>query len=225
MLLVSLAGLVAAVGSWRTQRLDHHKADPQRVQVLGFTGVFALRMVPAVVSPESSLAQPIERVVDVGCLALLVWTSVPAFHRRKGVSRAWLGMHGTLVLSYLGVTAMADGRLTLPAAHYNSIPPAHLVAIWQVLAVAAAIVGLAVFSGEEAADLRPEVRSLTLLALGALLIGYDFHLLALAGVLPHYPAPDNVAAWTRCAQVIAYPVMVAALYCARPLTRSRHLKP
>lgn len=214
MLLVSLAGLVIAAGSWRSRRADRDATDRGRVQVLGFAGVFILRLAPAVVSVDSVLAQPVERVTDISSLALLMWALVPAFHRRKHLSAVWLAMHGMLALGYLGVTAIADAGLVVPATHYNQVPPAHLLAIWQVLTVVAAIVGLAVITGEGATDMRPEMRSLVLLALGALLIGYDFHLLALAGVLPHYPAPDNVAAWVRCAQIIAYPVLVGALYCS-----------
>jgi hypothetical protein len=214
MLLIGLAGLAIAATTWRSPVSEGRTADHWRVRVLAFIGVFLFRLVPAAVSPDAAWAQPVERISDLGSLALLLWALVPAFHLRRHLSAAWLAVHGMLVLCYVGVTAMADASIVLPATHYNLVPPAYLLAICQVLTVVTAIVGLAVFGGEAATEMRPETRSLVLLALGTLLIGHDFHLLALAGVLPPYPAPDNVAVWVRCAQIIAYPVLVGALYCS-----------
>jgi len=226
LLLVSLAGLALAA---ITRPAAHPAGAPGTgypAHLLGgFAGVFVLRLATAVVPFNAVPAQPAERITDMGCLALLTWMAVPAFHRHKCIAAAWLALHGVLIAAYLGITVTADATIVAPRLHYNLIPLAHLWAVWLVVTVVAAIVGLAMADGSPTLDGRPETRSLVLLALGTLLIGYDFHLLALANVLPPYPPPDNVAAWVRCAQLIAYPVLVGAFFSASQPSKEQHNKP
>lgn len=221
LLLVSLAGLALAAVSRPTR--EPPPGQPPHL-LSSFVGVFLLRLATTVVPFNSVAAQPVERITDMGCLALLTWIAVPAFNRHKYIGAAWLALHATLIAAYLGATVTLDAAILVPPTHYNLMPLAHLWAVWLVVTVVVAIVGLAMFGGGHALDRQPETRCLVLLALGTLLIGYDFHLLALAGVLPPYPLPDNVAAWVRCAQIIAYPVLLGAFYSTAQLSQRRHNK-
>ena len=226
LLLISLAGLALAATTRPPARPAVHPRPSQPAHLLsGFAGIFVLRLATAVVPLNALAAQPVERITDMGCLALLTWMAIPAFNRHKYISAAWLALHAMLIAAYVGVTVAANATSAAPAVHYNLTPPAHLWAIWLVVTVVAAIVALASVGSSHPLEGRPESRSLVLLALGTLLIGYDFHLLALANVLPPYPPPDNVAGWARCAQIIAYPVLISAFFSTSQRSKEQHNKP
>jgi signal transduction histidine kinase/GAF domain-containing protein len=228
MLLVSVTGLAIAAGQWqRTVDTAPDIARQARAQTIALTGTIILRLAQVLAptlltyqSPTSGTwALPAERVVDMVSLALLSWAFVPLLHRHKRLGTVWLLFNGLLSVAYLVVPAIwsSDSSLFLTSSDYNLVLPARLWAIWQVVAAALAVVWLGMPSTrypDEPAEAEGmlEARSLTLVAFVALLAGYVLHLMTTNGVMPTYLPPDNVAAWARCGQLVAWPVLAIAIY-------------
>ena len=227
LVLVALTGMVIAAA-----RRPSTQSQPTP-QMLALAGVALGQLVPALTASTSDWAFPVERAADMISLALLAWAFVPALQPRKWPGIAWLAISAALTLAFLAATALSAPADWLPATHYNLTLPARLWSTWQIVASGVAVIGMGLQPSDRASDPTPlagriEAGSLALVAFGAILIGYDFHLLTLVGTLPDYPQPDNVAAWARCGQLIALPMLVGALLCpvlAARLNRGRHPTP
>jgi PAS domain S-box-containing protein len=225
-LLAIVGGLFVVAGQWQRVRLASPTlAHPVRLQTIALASAAVLRLgqafLPALAEPQtvsaSLWALPAERVADAVSLALLAWAFVPVLHRRTWPGVVWLAANSLLGLLYLGLTAIGDSALFLPAAQYNLAPTACMWGVWQVLIATVAVVGLLLPSHAGADDAVPpgevETGSLALVAFLAFLIGDGLHLLATTtSVLPGYSPPNNIATWVRLGQVVGYPVLAIAVY-------------
>jgi GAF domain-containing protein len=140
-------------------------------------------------------------------LALLAWAFVPPLRDNRDLGIGWFAVNALALVAYT--------RTTLPPASHGLLLSEWVWSTWQVTASGLAVLGL-IFSlarrlddpGSEAI----EERSLVLVAFCGLFLGYTLHLLAFAGVIAGYPVANNVAAWARLGQMVAYPVLVLAIY-------------
>jgi len=223
-LLALEAGLAIAWGQWRRSRdtwprASMVKARTQFIALVGVLGLRGLLLVAALIagrSPETAAIwiPPLERAIDVVSLALLAWAFVPLSRDHVTVGTGLLVVN-TLAAGFLYIlltalwgSQVAQGGSSLP--DYNLSGQGWVWIIWQIAIATAAIIALGVPSLRGAKDFEEE-QSLLLVAFGGLLVGYGLHLFVLAGFLPPYPVP-NVPTWIRLGQLIAYPVLVFAIY-------------
>lgn len=218
-LLVIEAGLAIAWGQSRRSRdaWPHAVAIRARTQVIALGGMIGLRgllLVAAIIagrSPQMAVAwiPPLERAIDVVSLGLLAWAFVPALHDHLILGTGLL-MANTLAVGvfYVILTAVWGNQVAqgnVPFLDYNLSGQEWVWITWQIAIALAAIAALATEAP------RDEERSLSLVAFGGLLLGYGLHLMVLIGILPLYPTP-NVPTWTRLGQLVAYPLLVFAVY-------------
>jgi signal transduction histidine kinase/uracil-DNA glycosylase len=218
-LLVLEAGLAIAWGQWRRSRdvwptAVALQARIQFIALIGLLGLRGLLLIAVIIagrSPEMAVAwiPPLERAIDVVSLGLLAWAFVPALSNRFILGTGLL-MVNTLAVGvfYVILTAVWGSQIAqgnIPFPDYNLSSQEWVWVVWQIAIVIAAIAGL----GMEAP--RNEERSLSLVAFGGLFLGYGLHFLVLVGILPFYSIPD-IPTWTRLGQLIAYPLLVFAIY-------------
>jgi signal transduction histidine kinase/GAF domain-containing protein len=215
-LLTLVAGLAIVWDQWQRskRRGIQAVADEARIQTLALGVVIGLRILPILVpllavpgGPAAAWALSAERVIDMVSLALLAWAFVPPLRDNRELGIGWFAVNALALVAYT--------RTTLPLASHGMLSSEWVWSTWQVTASGLAVLGL-VFSlvrrlddpGGEAI----EERSLVLVAFCGLFLGYTLHLLTFAGVIAGYPVANNVAAWARLGQMVAYPVLVLAIY-------------
>ena len=215
-LLTLVAGLAIAWDQWQRskRRGIQATADEARTQTLALGLVIGLRILPTLVpllavpgGAAAAWALSAERVIDMVSLALLAWAFVPPLRDNRELGIGWFAVNALALVAYT--------RTTLPPASLGVLSSEWVWSTWQVTASGLAVLGL-VFSlvrrlddpGGEAI----EERSLVLVAFCGLFLGYTLHLLTFAGVIAGYPVANNVAAWARLGQMVAYPVLVLAIY-------------
>jgi signal transduction histidine kinase len=215
-LLTLVAGLAIVWDQWqRSKRMGiQAMADEARTQTLALGVVIGLRILPILMpllavpgGPAAAWALSAERVVDMVSLALLAWAFVPPLRDNRELGIGWFAVNALALVAYT--------RTTLPPASPGVLSSEWIWSTWQVTASGLAVLGL-VFSLVKGLD-DPggeaiEERSLALVAFCALFLGYTLHLLTFAGVIAGYPVANNVAAWARLGQMVAYPVLVLAIY-------------
>jgi signal transduction histidine kinase/GAF domain-containing protein len=221
-LLVLEAGLVIAWGHWRRSRdaWPYTVTIQARTQAIAITGMIGLRVLLVFAgliannSPDTFNAwtPPLERAIDVVSLGLLAWAFVPALRNRQTVGIGLLAVN-TLAAGFLYIVLaavwnnqIAQGNTPLD---YNQSGQEWLWTLWQI----AIIIGVTVALVKELTREMPpsEENSLSLVAFGALLLGYLLHLMVLAGIAPLYGAP-NIPVWTRLGQLVAYPLLIFTVY-------------
>ena len=222
-LLVIEAGLAIAWGQWRRSRDAWPTAVTvqARAQFLALAGVVGLRVLLVIAaliargSPQMAVIwiPPMERALDVISLGLLAWAFVPFLRNRTALSISLLTINTLaagvlyLILTVAWGNQVAQSDAFFP--DYNSSGQEWLWVIWQIAIVTAAIVALA--EDLSADSFRSEEGTLSLVAFGALFLGYLLHLFVLIGILPPYQLP-NLAPWTRLGRLIAYPMFVFSIY-------------
>ncbi len=215
-LLTLVTGLAIVWDQWqRSKRWGIQAiADEARTQTLALGVVIGLRILPTLVpllavpgGAAAAWALSAERVIDMVSLALLAWAFVPPLRDNRELGIGWFAVNALALVAYT--------RTTLPPASLGVLSSEWVWSTWQVTASGLAVLGL-IFSlvrrlddpGSEAI----EERSLVLVAFCGLFLGYTLHLLTFAGVIAGYPVANNVAAWARLGQMVAYPVLVLAIY-------------
>jgi signal transduction histidine kinase/GAF domain-containing protein len=226
-LLVLAVGLLIAGSQWqRSQAMQSPSLLlAARTQTFAFAGSLALRLlltsVPfladGITSSSLTWSLPLERAVDLLSVALLVWAFAPVLRQHQWPARAWLALNTLAAVAFCVLSVAVPANLPgTPLTDFNSSPAGWMWAVWQVISAGLAILALSLSTvqsrEEDAAAAFVEERSLALVAFGALLTGHVLHLFTLANLLPAYPAPNNLASWTRWAQLVAWPVLVFALY-------------
>lgn len=223
LLLVLEAGLFIVWGQWRRSRdawptPGGLQARVQAIALLGILGLRGLLIVAALLTNAwqgmgSALMPPLERAVDVVSLGLLAWAFVPALRDRPALGSGLL-LANTLAAGVLFIIMAAlwsdqivGGASGVP--DYHSSSQESIWVIWQLAICLAAIILLWKDPVKDPA--RSDTHQITLVAFGALFLGYGMHLLVLVGLLAPYPAP-NVPAWARLGHMIAYPLFVIVVY-------------
>ncbi len=220
-LLLLEAGLVIAWGQWRRSRdtWPYTVTIQARTQTMALGAMIGLRvllLIAALVagdSPESMPAwiPPSERAIDVVSLGLLAWAFVPALRNRLVLGVGLLTLNtlaaGILFIVFSVVWNSQISRNPIQP-DYNLSAQEWLWTLWQMAIIVAATAALVQDLTREASP--SEELSLSLVAFGALGLGYVLHLVILAG-RPDYPVP-NLPVWIRLGQLIAYPLLVFSIY-------------
>ena len=219
LLLAIEAVLGMAWEEWRRTR----RAPAQRL-LLGFGGLLLVRLgyvIAALVATtdqvdRAALLPPLERFADTASLALLAWAlaSAPQDNRQ---ARAWnvlLAVNLILAPVACVISIVLWGREVaagIPGAgaglDYNLSWQAAVWSGWQI--GLALLVGLAVLRNRD--EGRTESWPVSFLAVVVILAGRLLQLVSALGIvstseIPHLPA------WERLANLIAYPLLVIALY-------------
>lgn len=222
-LLVIEAGLAIAWGQWRRGKdvwpyaTGTIRARAQVIALGGMIGLRGLLVIAAIIAGRSLETAviwipPLERAIDVISLGLLAWAFVPVLHESVTVGIGLLAANTMAAgVFYVILTAVWGNQIAqrsvLP--DYNLSGQGWMWVAWQIIITMAAMLAL---SGNLTRRVpQDEDNSLSLIAFGALFLGYGFHFLVLAGILPSYPVP-NVPTWTRLGQLIAYPLLVFTIY-------------
>ncbi len=199
LLLAVQAALGMAWGEWRRAR--HEQARRLLLAMAGLTGVrlsyvvSALPVLAGWVQP-SLLLPPVERFADTASILFLGWAFMPPARHR---TRAWDLIFGANLLLAIGA-GIAFPLLwsrTPPPADYNLSGQALVWSLWQL--------GLILLAGLAAVRSRGEGWGIFFLAMALLLLGQFLQLAYPAGI-PHLPV------WERLANLVAYPLLVIAIY-------------
>ena len=219
LLLAVEAVLGMAWEEWRRTR----RAPAQRL-LLGFGGLLLVRLgyvIAALVATtdqvdRAALLPPLERFADTASLALLAWALAPAPQDNRQ-ARAWnvlLAVNLILAPVACVISIVLWGREVAAGISgagagldYNLSWQAAVWSGWQI--GLALLVGLAVLRNRD--EGRTESWPVSFLAVVVILAGRLLQLVSALGIvstseIPHLPA------WERLANLIAYPLLVIALY-------------
>ena len=219
LLLAIEAVLGMAWEEWRRTR----RAPAQRL-LIGFGGLVLVRLayvVAALVAMAGwvdriALLPPLERFADTASLALLAWALAPAPTANR-LARIWdvllvanlVTAVGACVASVLLWGQELTGTAAGAGLDYNLSWQAMVWSGWQIGLVL--LVGLAVLRNRD--EGWTESWPVSFLAVVVLLAGRIVQLLLALGVLytPNAAIP-HLPVWERLANLIAYPLLVIALY-------------
>jgi signal transduction histidine kinase len=191
LLLAAEAALAMAWGEWQRSR----RKEAQRL-FFAMSGLILVR-VPYLVS---ALLAPawlplLERFADTASIGLLGWAFMPP--PRRGV-RTWDLIFGANLLATVGVcVAFSILRGQNPQADYNSSWQAFVWSLWQI--------GLTLLAGLAVIRSQQEGWGIFLAAIMAMFLGQLMQFIS-------PPAVPNVPVWERIGNLVAYPLIAAAVY-------------
>jgi signal transduction histidine kinase/GAF domain-containing protein len=202
--LVLLLAIEAALGmaweEWRRTR----RMQAQRL-LFAAGGLALVRLVYVIAAliamagwvDRTILLPPLERFADTASLALLAWAVIPTSPTGRRV-RAWnLVLTANLILVVAACIAATILWSFTPTPDYNLSWQATVWSVWQI--ILALLAGLAILSS------RGEGWIFFLLAMIVILVGQSLQMLFPTST-PHLPI------WERLANLIAYPLLVIAVY-------------
>lgn len=199
LLLAVQAAVGMAWGEWRRAR--HEQARRLLLAMAGLTVARVSYVIAALLASAgwvqpSLLLPPIERLANTASITFLGWAFMPPARHR---TRSWDLIFGANLLLTIGA------GIAFPLLWSRTPTPADYNTTWQALVWSLWQLGLILLAGLAVVRSRGEGWGIFFLAMALLLLGQFFQLAYPAGI-PHLPV------WERLANLVAYPLLVIAIY-------------
>jgi PAS domain S-box-containing protein len=208
-LLALEAGLAISWGQWkRTSEPAAGRASLAFAALLAMRGLLVLTSLTSgwEVIAAPAWIPPLERALDIIGTGFLVWAFLPLLLERPRLGHVFLAVN-TILAALLGLILIfvwAGAWAQSPTLDYNFSGQEWVWVLWQIVLLGGAL-GLLWNEAEEAGH------GFLLAGFISLLGGQLLHSLTISGWLATYIAP-HIAGWIRLGTLVAYPLIVAALY-------------